>query len=253
MSFLRFLTNYIPQKIKTLIDLRRGKERGLSADDGQILGPLNPYFLGKSREHRKYFHIPLTATTSFSLAILGSTEVGAFGRALWKGVTRWDMSELEREITKSAFRDRSLDQVYTLFLLNTQEQIFKVMMILLDPSNYPVAFFCSGGKDRTALITMLVQGCCGESPEVVIASYHESGHNLEVVADRLRQENIRDGLDPVVFGQTPKEAMEKLLEFINSEWGGIPEYLTSLGFGPEKQARLREILSSNKNVQSAPK
>merc|ERR1712137_727570 len=120
-------------KIKTLIDLRRGKERGLSADDGQILGPLNPYFLGKSREHRKYFHIPLTATTSFSLAILGSTEVGAFGRALWKGVTRWDMSELEREITKSAFRDRSLDQVYTLFLLNTQEQIFKVMMILLDP------------------------------------------------------------------------------------------------------------------------
>ena len=125
--------------------------------------------------------------------------------ALFSGLIGWNSKVIERKITQSALGGKSLEEVYTLFLLNTQPQIYKVMMILLEESNFPVVLFCSGGKDRTALLTMLVQGCCGEDPEVVIESYHESGQNLQVVADRLRAENERDGLDPVVFGQTPKE------------------------------------------------
>lgn len=153
------------------------------------------------------------------------------------------MKETERGITKSALQGKSLDEVYILFLLNTKEQIRKVLMILIEENNYPAVLFCSGGKDRTALLTMLVQGCCGEDPEVVIESYHESGRNLEIVADRLKEENERDGLDPIIFGETPKLAMKKLLEFINKQWGGIAGYLIDLGFDETKQQKLRKILT----------
>lgn len=153
------------------------------------------------------------------------------------------MKETEKGITQSALGGKSLDEVYILFLLNTQIQIKKVLDVLVEEENYPAVLFCSGGKDRTALLTMLVQGCCGEDPEVVIESYHESGKNLEIVSEKLRAENERDGLDPIIFGQTPKLAMEKLLEFINKQWGGISGYLIELGFNEEKQAKLREILT----------
>merc|ERR1712032_886402 len=194
------------------------------------------------RGRRQYFNIPLTSGFGFNIAILGRTEPWAFCRALGRGLWNWDQKEIERGITESAFRKITLEEMYAIFLVNAKPQVFKIMEILANPKNHPVAFFCSGGKDRTALITMLVQGCCGEEPERVIASYHESIHNLQPIIGKLRAENQRDGLPPT-FETTPKEAMAKTLEFINENWpDGISGYLAELGFTKKKQEQMRQLL-----------
>ena len=51
-------------------------------------------------------------------------------------------------------------------------------------------------------------------------------------------------LDPDVWGRAPKQAMAEMLNFLKKEHGGVESYLTSIGFGPELQAKLRKTLGT---------
>lgn len=41
---------------------------------------------------------------------------------------------------------------------------------------------------------------------------------------------------------TPAEAMRSLLQYLKAQYGGVAQYMSYIGFGPDKQERLRELL-----------
>ena len=49
-------------------------------------------------------------------------------------------------------------------------------------------------------------------------------------------------LDPDVWGRAPKQAMMDVMDFLARDYGGVESYLTSIGFGPELQAKMRKTL-----------
>ncbi len=49
-------------------------------------------------------------------------------------------------------------------------------------------------------------------------------------------------VDPREFGSAPPALILNTLAYIDSKYGSVPKYLTSIGFGPEQQATLLTTL-----------
>ena len=96
-------------------------------------------------------------------------------------------------------------------------------------------FHCHAGKDRTGLVAALVLRLAGVSIKVIADDYAISRIRLqprheqwlasaESEEDRARIERIT---------ATPAAAMQAVLEAIDSDYGGVEQYLLGGGLAPE--------------------
>lgn len=119
-----------------------------------------------------------------------------------------------------------------------------VLEVCADKERHPVAFYCTAGKDRTGAIAAIILALCGVEPEHIVEDYSLSAN---VYAD-LDDGNAMVGalsqrdLDPQVFLGAPPEVMRETLNEIKEQYGSISAYATWIGFGPEKQQKLRDAL-----------
>lgn len=77
-----------------------------------------------------------------------------------------------------------------------------------------VMFFCTAGKDRTGVVSALLQRQAGMSHEEIAADYVLSGENLR---ERLAAfASLHPEIDPAIY--TPQPAyMERFLEWLDAE------------------------------------
>jgi len=87
---------------------------------------------------------------------------------------------------------------------------------------------CATGKDRTGLVAMALLGLCGVSDEDIISDYSVSQIYLKPVYEKFISVGCQRTLDDPFFSTAP-ENMARLLEHINSVYGGVPSYLVSCG------------------------
>jgi protein tyrosine/serine phosphatase len=171
---------------------------------------------------RLFAQVPLsTAVKSMGHAITGNTE----------GATLLLVNDLH---------NRGLAHLYFMFLEYCQRQICEVLTLFLHPENYPIHVFCNLGKDRTGTITALVLTCAGVSREEIIQDYTESRHLM--LTEHLKTVVDQTGLRGE-FLEAPAEVMMATFTFLERKYGSVQNYLTHIGFGPERQARVRMILS----------
>jgi protein-tyrosine phosphatase len=88
----------------------------------------------------------------------------------------------------------------------------------------------------------LVLSCAGVSREDIIRDYAMSRQIL--LTEHLKSVVDQTGLRGE-FLEAPSEVMEATLTYLDRKYGSVSNYLTSIGFGPERQARVRRLLSSN--------
>ncbi|KAG2499238.1 hypothetical protein HYH03_002817 [Edaphochlamys debaryana] len=140
-----------------------------------------------------------------------------------------------------------LQLMYEMLLDSAQPEIRKVMEVLLDASEarHAVLFFCRAGKDRTGLVAAAVLAVAGASEEQIVADYTRSDAFHRVALAGLEKREELAGLDRAKFERAPPEAMRATLEYVRRRYGSFSGYLTHIGFGPEKQRRLRELLLSS--------
>mmetsp|Transcript_59732 Transcript_59732/g.134348 ORF Transcript_59732/g.134348 Transcript_59732/m.134348 type:complete len:156 (-) Transcript_59732:40-507(-) len=138
--------------------------------------------------------------------------------------------------------------------------VANVLRELVQQENYPIVFGCVTGKDRTGLISCLVLGCLGASEEDIIADFMLSQaaviHN-GMLANRNLELALRE--HPKAFGgmdlptgsptdprnQVMASVFPAIMKFTLGtirELGGFEAYISSIGFGPAEQQRLRELL-----------
>jgi len=125
--------------------------------------------------------------------------------------------------------------------LHAGEQIVKVLRVCTDSKNYPIVYHCSSGKDRTGLICALILGVCGVGREEIVENYCMSEECLKPVVDMIREEDMGKGLDEH-FSLSPKEVMVEVLDYIESNYQSVGNYLKEIGFSELEQKKLRHLL-----------
>ena len=104
---------------------------------------------------------------------------------------------------------------------------------LAEADNLPAVFHCAAGKDRTGVLAAMVLSAIGVSDHVIIADYAISGRNMDQLLVRLQEERPEAltamNEQPSAYLAAPPEAMARLLEHVNTEYGSMTGYVRSIG------------------------
>jgi protein tyrosine/serine phosphatase len=128
-----------------------------------------------------------------------------------------------------------------------------VLEVVADESRHPVAFYCTAGKDRTGAIAATILELCGVESESIVEDYSLSATAYSDLDDgnALVGALSQRDLDPEVFLGAPPEVMREVLHDLAEQYGSVSAYATWIGFGPEKQQKLREALLKTNQKEEA--
>lgn len=122
--------------------------------------------------------------------------------------------------------------------------VAEVLKIIANGENLPTAFFCTAGKDRTGLVSMLILDVMGASLKEILDDYELSDsvykdmNDSKAMVVSLKQVDV----DPKVFLGAKREVMEHTIEYVKSKYGGIEGYLDDIGFNEVWRDKLRQTL-----------
>lgn len=170
-------------------------------------------------------------------------EPGNWGSALFDVVKTGDTSQIPDNVlvhtSRSIIRDAT-DQIAALF------------EALCDPSNLPLVFHCSAGKDRTGIAAAVILMALGVSEDLAKMDYlksndYLSADNKQQLAGIRRMIAARLDIDPAavdmsnfkqLFYQEPAY-FEAALDEINQQYGSFANYLKE-GLGVD-ETRIKEL------------
>ena len=152
----------------------------------------------------------------------------------------------ELQCVRNLLGSSQLHDVYIGILRKKQKALLECLQLCAEPSNRPMLFNCTSGKDRTGLLATLLLGALGASRNEMIMEYTrshawmQSATHAEVASSAevdavypLSPQNT-----PNFFG-APTEAIERTLDWIDANHGSIEGYLDAIGFDAACRAKLR--------------
>lgn len=104
----------------------------------------------------------------------------------------------------------------------------RVIGLIASPSNLPLVFHCTGGKDRTGICAALLLMVLGVQEDSIL-----SDHDLSNACNAERLQSIYAGFAALGIGperaapylQAPREPLVALLEHLKKTYGSIEDYL----------------------------
>ncbi|OXV11292.1 hypothetical protein Egran_00944 [Elaphomyces granulatus] len=111
--------------------------------------------------------------------------------------------------------------------------------ILAEDDAYPTMIHCTQGKDRTGLVVMLLLFLTGVVPlDVISADYTKSELELITELEERMKELRAVGLDEE-YAKCPPTFTEQVKQYLDNTYGGVENYLQSIGISKEKQEKIR--------------
>ena len=123
-------------------------------------------------------------------------------------------------------------------------EIIAVLKLMAEKSNYPIALYCTAGKDRTGLITMLTLSVLGATDDEILADYVLSDSAYKQIGDKKAMVVGLDqtGVDPEIFLRAKPHVMKDTIKYIRTTFGSINGFLDNYGFDESWRMRLRSSL-----------
>ena len=143
-----------------------------------------------------------------------------------------------RIIGKNVLQPRGLIGLGKDTLKHSGPEIKEVFDVLASPESYPVLVHCTQGKDRTGLIVMLVLLLCGVDIDAISNDYRMSEAKLKPEFEERMKEIASIGLDES-FAGCPETFVPDIARFIKDEFGGVEQYLLSIGIGKQQISQTR--------------
>ncbi|KAK7446385.1 hypothetical protein VKT23_014590 [Stygiomarasmius scandens] len=122
-----------------------------------------------------------------------------------------------------------------------QNEILQTLEVMTDFKAYPILIHCTQGKDRSGLVVMLVLFAIGVPLEAVRAEYALSNQGLEPIRESMIKEVEEIGMN-ADYTKAPEEVVDTVWNFLQEEYGGVDNYLDSIGFEEQKRRQLRKYL-----------
>jgi len=141
---------------------------------------------------------------------------------------------------------RTLTTIYEGIIAASHARIREIFAALAEPAAFPALVHCTAGKDRTGIIIALLLGVAGVPTETIVADYALTEQFLagEWVAERKRIITANGGdwaaMEPLMG--SPAQLMRQTLADIEIQYGGIPQYLCSIGVPDATLDTLRAAL-----------
>ena len=134
---------------------------------------------------------------------------------------------------------------YLALLERFRPNVVAALRVIAGAQEGGVAVHCAGGKDRTGLVTALLLSLAGVDRQEIGADYHWSEERLRPRHEEWLAQAETDAEREIVqrLISTPAAAMVRVLDELDSRFGGVEAYLESGGLGGDEIARLRSRLT----------
>ncbi len=178
---------------------------------------------------------PLRATSITHLH-LDLIPLGFDGRAL-----------VDRTIPDETASEHAMDHFYFDYVRDAPGEVATALRTIADPRSGAVIVHCAAGKDRTGVVVALALSLVGVQRNAVVADYARTDERVAAVRDRLiatplYSENVKERS---LEAMRPHAAnMERFLDRIDAEYGGVHALAMAIGVDEETVARLSRRLIS---------
>jgi len=137
----------------------------------------------------------------------------------------------------------TLEELYLRYVDMCQPQFRTILSSIAAASDAPLLVHCAVGKDRTGLVIALTLGALGVERDAIAADYALSHALLAPLFDLERPTIVSKGLPRYErMIQSPRETMEHVLAHLDRKYGGVSDYLTTIGMTDAQVATLRANL-----------
>jgi protein-tyrosine phosphatase len=143
------------------------------------------------------------------------------------------------ELGMEQMKEKTLLQLYSLALELYQQQI-KAVMSAIAAAKSSILLHCTGGKDRTGLMTALLLALANVPAATIALDYAMSADYLTPLY-ALQLETARQLGYAHIF-ESPAETMLETLKYLEQQYGEVVGYLQAIGMTTEQINRLREML-----------
>lgn len=125
---------------------------------------------------------------------------------------------------------------YMEYVSDAKDQIKTIFDYFLNPENLPAIFHCSAGKDRTGVISYLIQSLNGVPTEEIVADYQVSYTYIKHDARIIKDDHVLN----LVYSYP--EIMELFDEAFKDKYGSTENYFKQLGYSDEEIHQLKAII-----------
>lgn len=149
-----------------------------------------------------------------------------------------------REVRESGDLRQGVSAVYLSYLDDRGDSIVAALRLVANSAGATIVH-CAAGKDRTGTVIAVALAEVGVTRDAIVADYARSSERIEAIFDRLRATTTYadDLAGADAAKHAPKPAtMQRLLEAIDDEYGGVPAWLRAHGWTADDAAALRRKL-----------
>lgn len=157
------------------------------------------------------------------------------------------MPYLRKKNSETVIADISHD-LYLEMLDAAGPALKTILDLLLLPGREPILIHCQAGKDRTGIISALIQLLLGADRQTIVDEYMRSNDELLPFFKRmlLIRKIMSLGFfpsDTILYAITVrKRNIESVIDRVENHHGGIVSFLSSAGFDKAQIARVKERL-----------
>ncbi len=152
---------------------------------------------------------------------------------------------VDRTIPAEGAHEHAMDHNYFDYVRDAPEGIAQALREIADPSSGTVLVHCAAGKDRTGVVIALALSLVGVTRDEVVADYVRTDERVAAVRDRLIATELYSAAMQVrtVDAMRPRaESMERFLDRIDREYGGVHALAASIGVSEETLGALSRRL-----------
>jgi protein-tyrosine phosphatase len=152
---------------------------------------------------------------------------------------------IERALPAEGAGEHAMDHYYIDYVRHAPDAIAQGLRTIADPSSGAVLVHCAAGKDRTGVLIGVALSLVGVHRDAVVADYARSAERVQRIRDRLMSTelyaaNLRDrDLDSMT---SHADNMERFLDRVDAEYGGVHALAMTIGIDEETVARLSRRL-----------
>jgi len=137
----------------------------------------------------------------------------------------------------------SMWELYCWLLEDSKESFQIIFKMIAKYQEQCVVFHCSGGKDRTGTIAMLMLKLAGVDDETIIGDYSVTQELMkEIFPRQVADLESRGLIVPKYIMESPPQNMEITLSYLENKYQTIEKYFRSIGFHNDEIAKIRNKL-----------